>query len=321
MIKCNDCGKEFKYNYLLKHHQNRKKPCITNEVLYDNNINKLKNIEEEINILSNKIKIKTDKSLKEINTCMFCNNIQSNKANMIRHLNKYCSIKKKMSENIDKLNQDKKDINIIINQYEIKIKDEKIKKLELALNSKLNSKLTTHNITINNINNINNINPTINNTINTQNNLVVINPFGKEDLSHITIDDYKKYLNGFFPGFIKFIEKVHFDDNAPQNKNISITNLRSKYLSVHDGDQWLTQDKNEVINNLLIKKHNILSEICEELEETDKIDKTTIDNFEEFCQNYNDADAKKNTRENVIMMIYDKINGDKDIKPKKKLKK
>ena len=62
-------------------------------------------------------------------------------------------------------------------------------------------------------------NITINNTIN--NNLTVnINSFGKEDLSHITLEDYKKYLNGFFKGFIEFIEKVHFDKNSPKNRNL-----------------------------------------------------------------------------------------------------
>jgi hypothetical protein len=298
---CDKCGKNFNYAYQLKKHQNKKFPCDNIKNIESRTNKNISSIEEEI-------KTKTEKSLESL-ICMFCNKVQTNKSNAVKHIDKFCKKKRELVENIDRIENDKLKICY-------KIKDKENKALKLALNSKL----TTHNITINNINNIN---PTINNSTinNTQNNIIVVNPFGKEDLSHITIDDYKKYLNGFFPGFIKFIEKVHFDDNAPQNKNISITNLRSKYLSIHDGDRWLTQDKNDVIDNLLIKKHNILSGICEELEETDKIDKTTIDNFEEFCQNYNDADAKKNTRENVIMMIYDKINGDKDIKPKKKLKK
>ena len=40
--------------------------------------------------------------------------------------------------------------------------------------------------------------------------MVNINSFGNESLSHITINDYKRFLSGLFPGFIKFIEKVRY---------------------------------------------------------------------------------------------------------------
>ncbi len=326
-FKCEKCKMEFKYNYLLTRHQNNKKPCDSdkrinnmynktinlNEKSIETCIKSIKKIDVEIYNINLKIKKTTDDSLKIKNKCLFCKKEFINKGNTLRHLNSICTGKNKLVEKKgrlieekerlieerdkligerDKLNQEKE--TIIIKNDNKKLTDE-VQYLRNELN-KLLTRNISQNITINN-----------NNTINTQNNLIVINPFGKEDLSHITIEDYKKYLNGFFPGFIKFIEKVHFDENAPQNNNISITNIRSKYLSVHDGNRWITQDKNDVIANLLIKKHIQLADKCEELEETNKIDKTTVDNFEEFCQNYNDIEAKKNTRKNVIMMIYDNI--------------
>jgi hypothetical protein len=300
-MECDKCGKVFQYKYLLERHKNKKNPCETME-----NINSV--YDKKIKAIKDEIIMKTKKSMEKEKMCFFCNNKQSHKNNTYRHIKKHCKVKKELELEIEKITENK---NKLINNRELNLLREENKLLKMNKTENV-----TKNITINNNINNNTIN---NNTINTQNNLIVINPFGKEDLSHITIEDYNKYLNGFFPGFIKFIEKVHFDENAPQNKNISITNLRSKYLSVHDGDRWLTQDKNDVIDNLLIKKHNQLAGICEELEEKDKIDKSTVDNFEEFCQNYNDIEAKKNTRENVIMMIYDNINNVGDIKPKKKV--
>jgi hypothetical protein len=151
------------------------------------------------------------------------------------------------------------------------------------------------------------INQTINNNTqnNTQNNLIVINPFGKEDLSHVKLQDYKNYLNSFFPGFIKYVEKVHFDENAPQNHNICLTNLRSKYLSIHDGDKWITKEKNDVIDKLIIKKHNQLADKCEELEEKKEINKNILENFEEFCESFKDKEAQKSIKTDLITMLYD----------------
>ena len=148
------------------------------------------------------------------------------------------------------------------------------------------------------------INQTINNVNNTQNNIMVINSFGKENLNHITIEDYKKYLNKFFPGFIEFIEKIHFDENAPQNHNIFISNLKSKYLSVFDDGKWITKEKNDIIDDLIIKKYNLLSDKCEQLEESKQINDKTIRNFEELCENYDNKESQKTTKKNIMLMIY-----------------
>ncbi len=301
MHTCEKCGKEFKFVYLLNKHKNRKNICNTVDNIRENFNNKIKNIENEINI-------KTQESLEKENICLFCKVNQSNRNNTLRHIKKYCKIKKELLQLVDNI---KKEQILLINEQQLDLRDIEINKLKEE-NNKLKKNLiiqnTPQNITINN--------PTINNTIN-QNNLVVINPFGKEDLSHITLEDYKKYLNGFFPGFIKFIEKVHFDDNS-NNKNICITNLKSKYLSVHDGNKWITQDKNEVIGKLMNNKLNILNDKCEEFEESNKINEKIINNFEEFRTNYNNDESKKYTKNKIISMIYD--NKDK-IKDKNKINK
>jgi hypothetical protein len=167
-------------------------------------------------------------------------------------------------------------------------------------------------------------NITINNT---QNNLIMINPFGKEDLSHLGVEDYKKFLNGFFPGFLKYVEKVHFDENAPQNHNICISNLRSKYISIHDGNKWVTKMRDDILERFINKKHNQLIDKREELEDLKKIDKKIIDNFDEFCESLENNDAKKSIKNDIITMIYDNknkiksINKNKiDIKPETDLK-
>ena len=178
MNKCEKCEKGFKYKYLLKKNENRKFTCEN-----------VKNIEliidEKIKFLDNEIETKTNLSLQKKHICMFCNLTLSIKTSTSRHINKYCKVKKKLLEEKNKLMEhkiEKEDNNKL--KEELKVLKDKVEHLETK-------KQITQNITINN----------------TQNNLVMINPFGKEDLSHISLLDYRKYLNGFFPGLVKYIEK------------------------------------------------------------------------------------------------------------------
>ena len=157
-----------------------------------------------------------------------------------------------------------------------------------------------------------NINITNNNNKIITNNLIVnINSFGKENLTHITDKEYKNYLSTYFKGFIKFIEKVHFDDNMPENKNICITNLKSKYVCIFDNDKWITKEKKDVIDKFISTKYNILADKCDEYEENNEIDEKILNNFTEFAKNYRDEEAQKNTKHNITMLLYnnrDKIN-------------
>jgi hypothetical protein len=283
MYQCDKCGKEFKYKYLYKNHENRKYDC--------NSIDNIDNIyNNKINLIQDEIKIKTELSINKKDLCYFCNLTLSINTNIKRHINEYCKVKKILVDNIEKIKNEK--LNLIHQQQINKLKEEN----NILKNN--NSNNTINNITINNINNINNVN-------NTQNNLVIMNPFGKEDLSHLKIQDYIKYLNGFFPGFVGYIDKVHFDENMPQNHNICISNLRSKYISIHDGTKWITKDKNDVIDSLILKKHNQLSSICEQLGNEKKIDRNVIENFEEFCESFKNKDAQKTIKTNIVTMLYD----------------
>ena len=278
MSTCDKCGKYFKKKYLLNRHLKKKFPCDKTENINIENYRKINDIDKEINN-------KTEMSINTKRECLFCNKILINKGNLIRHINESCKIKKKLIKEKEKIIEDK---NKLIEEQKNNSKYENLKymKEEIKLLKEQNKllKKNKNNITINNINN------------NTQNNLVMINPFGKEDQSHLNVEDYKKFLNGFFSGFFKYIEKVHFDENAPQNHNICISNLRSKYLTIHDGDKWVTKMKDDVLDRFINKKHNQLSDKCEYLEETKQIDKKIIENFEEFCENFNNKEAKKTTK-------------------------
>jgi len=309
MYKCEKCEKEFKYKYLLKKHENRKFKC--NSVNSINTINNIKNnYEDKIKNIENELEYKTKLSLEKKNICLFCNLSLSTKTSTSRHINKYCKVKKELINEKIKLIQNKNETNDNDDnnklKNELKVLKDKLEKLETK-------QQITQNITINN----------------TQNNLIMINPFGKEDLSHLSVEDYKKFLNGFFPGFLKYVEKVHFDENAPQNHNICISNLRSKYISIHDGNKWVTKMRDDILERFINRKHNQLIDKREELEDLKKIDKKIIDNFDEFCESLENNEAKKSIKNDIITMIYDnknkiksknKIDNKTDLIPKKIIK-
>jgi len=260
MFKCNECNEEFKYNSLLKRHQSRKRNCMT-----DDDYNK------KIADLTTEIETKINQSFENKTKCLFCEKEYLNKGNLSKHIHNVCLIKKNLEQTKT----------IIIQQQKEKTMENNIKNMENKLAKIIKNQSKNINIT-NNINTINNNN--INNNV-----MININSFGKEDLSHISLDDYKKYLSGFFHGFIKFIEKVHFDDNMPENKNICITNLKSKYIHIFENNQWTTKEKRDVLDKFIQKKYNTLVDKCEELEESNELSEKILDDFLQFTKNYRDT--------------------------------
>ena len=102
----------------------------------------------------------------------------------------------------------------------------------------------------------------------------------------------------------------------PENHNICLTNLKSKYIYIYDNNKWITKEKKDVIDKFISYKYNILVDKCDELEESNEIDEKILNKFTEFAKNYKDEEAQKNTKNNIQMMLYN--NRDKIEKIKKK---
>ena len=287
MTTCKKCCKYFNYNYMLVRHNNNKRDCQTEK-------NIIRNCNDRINKIDNKINEITIKSLKKIR-CLFCDKNFSTRSNLLSHINNVCPIKKSFIQDRNDIELQKNKINDIDNNKDFR---NQIKILHSTFDKVINNKNASGTV----INNTTINNPTINNN---NNNLIInVNSFGKENLSHITDDDYEKYLNGFFKGFLNFIEKIYFDDRVPENHNICLTNVRSKYAYVYENNNWVLKEKNEIVDKLITKKYNILNDKFEEYEENNKVSENVLDNFREFQENYHNAEAQKNTKENVILLLY-----------------
>ena len=223
------------------------------------------------------------KSTKEHNVykkfrCRYCNRSLNTKANLTRHLKHYCK-SYIPSNNVDEMEQKIKNIEELLEDQ--KKQHEKEKKILYKQIEKLLDKVgNTTTIQNNNIES------------NIQNN-IILNNYGKEDLSHIT-DGFKKQLIKIPYSMIpKMIEAVHFNDKKPENKNISIINKKDNLIKIFKDNKWVYQGKEETIHSLVDGNYYILDSFFENNFENDEsgepkheieITKTNYIKFREYFE-------------------------------------
>jgi hypothetical protein len=177
--------------------------------------------------------------------------------------------------------------------------DNKNKQLELLVKT---SKPKTKNITNNNTNNTTN-NGTINN--------INIVQFGREDSSLLNKEEISKILyERGIDGLLASIEVFHFNNRLPQYKNIRLTNLKSKYIDIHNGRKWIKENQDKVLNDTLENHTYHMQTICDEKGNTKKV-KNSVKNI---IKDYSDAN-KLDTEEKKITnnkKIIKKVNDKKE---------
>tara|TARA_A100001015_G_C14477958_1_gene514341 strand:- start:101 stop:577 length:477 start_codon:yes stop_codon:yes gene_type:complete len=99
---------------------------------------------------------------------------------------------------------------------------------------------------------------------NIQNN-IIINNYGDEDMSHITDKIKNELLKIPYGAIPKLIERVHFNDEKPENKNILLPNKKDNMLKVYHGDKWIYKNKSETIRDLIDSKYMIIDNHYDEV--------------------------------------------------------
>ncbi len=266
--KCNKCDKEFDHKGNYSAHINKKYSCERQNYEYGH--------------------ATTDASSSESdkNTCMYCHKKLSTNSNFNRHL-KICKIRKLQEEEKEKI------FNELV---------EKINKLEDD-NKKLNRKVQTLSsrtaMTGNITNNIETINNNVNNTFN-------ILAFGKEDTSHISNKEWQKIINRQYRSIEDLVVKTHFDKKKPENHNIYISNMKSKYIMVHDGTNWCVKDKRDTIDDLYDEKAYIILNKVDELKEKSKLPFKIVDKYNEIKTGYDEEKIRAALIKDIELILYNK---------------
>jgi hypothetical protein len=199
---------------------------------------------------------------------------------------------------------------------------EQLKQIILEMNNKLNNGLKEIKEEIKadkiktNITNVTNIH---NNNI--QNNIIV-SPFGKEDLSFLTLKDYKKIFNKGCYSIPEIVKLIHCNDSKPEFMNIYIKNFRDEYMFTFDGKDWDIEKKDDVLNNMIENKKNFLESKFDDMQ--NELPQYAITMFKKFLERSDNDEVKNNIKDELKNMFYKNrhhvIKNIKALKPLKKVK-
>ena len=332
-FQCNRCLKYFDTKYHYNQHLIRKIPCKENnnkildhdsinifgEESTDNKLSQMDNTVENLdNLLSkfdNKLSNENYQNIEHIIDdnplkCLLCNRVYKHLSGLCKHKtqkhpnykNEILIIKNKQYNEIDEKSEIEKLKELFMTQIENlneknKKLDNKNKELELLVKTS-----KTKNITKNITNNTNNTN---NGTINNIN----IVQFGREDSSLLNKEEISKILyERGIDGLLASIEVFHFNNRLPQYKNIRLTNLKSKYIDIHDGNKWKKENQEKILNETLENHIYHLQTICDEKGNPKKIKNSVKNIIKDYLEvNKFDTEEKKITNnKKTIKKVSDK---------------
>ena len=151
--------------------------------------------------------------------------------------------------------------------------------------------------------------PNIVNNNTTINNTIILNDFGKENMEYISETFVRKCLKQQDHGFVKLTEKIHFNDDHPENKNVSLPNKKEPYVQVVEKGKPTLKPKKEVIDDLIVNIGNILDEQLEYV--TDELKKNWVKNeqmareLDKFMKQVfeDDSNIRKKLTERVYLLL------------------
>jgi hypothetical protein len=97
------------------------------------------------------------------------------------------------------------------------------------------------------------------------------------------------------------IKLKHFNKETPQNCNMYIADIKSRYAFIYNNDKWEITDKNVLLQDLYSENCNYLE--CE-FDKMDKLDEITINKFKTFLDKKDDDATCNMVKENIRQLLY-----------------
>jgi hypothetical protein len=154
-------------------------------------------------------------------------------------------------------------------------------------------------------------NSNIKHQTNIDNQYIVVNSFGSENIDHLTDQIICKLIQTApFTCVPELIQKIHFDPEHPENHNIKLTNKKMNYAEIVKNNKWVTANKKQVIDDVIQNSYNILDE--KYADNKDSMSEKRQDRFENFQDKYedNDEEIMRNMKNDVDLIL---INGTNEV--------
>ena len=287
---CIKCSRIFNHKGKYEKHLTRKNSCEHKIIKVEQSLVKVEQLLQESAV-----------SL-DSNQCCSCYKSFANKSSRIRHENTSKCFYKKIIED-EKIKEQKLEEPLDIHDElkEIKEKnrklEEKLAELELMLKKGINP-IVAQTTTNNNNNNI----LTHTNSHNVQN--IVVNMYGKENLTHITDPKLIYIMDRGFMSVSAYILLKYFSDKMPENSNVYSSDIKSKYIMVYDGKRWNIKDKADVIEHMYSVNCEELQDKFYEFKEADRIPMKVMERFAKFINAYEEDHIKKEIKEDIKKILF-----------------
>ena len=136
------------------------------------------------------------------------------------------------------------------------------------------------------------------------NNNIIINCFGNENMDYITDKVIFHCMNKIYGSIPLLIEKIHFDPDHPENHNVKIPNKKLPHAKIMNHKrQWQIVNKKDVIDSMIDNGYNLLDEKFQE--NSHELADNKQHHFRNFQAKYEDGDKEtiKDIKDRVEMLV------------------
>jgi predicted nucleotide-binding protein len=138
-------------------------------------------------------------------------------------------------------------------------------------------------------------------TIGRDQNIIIVNNFGEENIEYLLKDEnfVKKCIESPINSIHQYLDNVHFNNEHPENKNIKMTNLLGPYMDYIKEGKWNKIEKNilipKIINKSIDTVDNIMYADLEDDSDSDSDNDKPLKAWDEYSNiKYGENDKLKN---------------------------
>lgn len=168
---------------------------------------------------------------------------------------------------------------------------------------KLNQTETYKGSTCNNNSNNNNIDNSTSNIIH-----ININPFGREDTSHLTSDFLTTCVSAMDKGIVNLVKEKHFSNKIPSNCNLKVTSVKRKEIAIYNGKNWVVRPRQDILDQLTqVSTETLDNHFCDNEEQFKALTAyNRIDEFFEKARNPSPSFSKAMTEAVYCTLLEDR---------------